>query len=309
MGCNDGVLLKPLAELGVKAMGVDPATNVVRSITSDKILVINDFFSEQLATKIESEHGRFDIFVSSYSFAHIDNMIDIMKGIKCLLKADGVFIFEIYYLGTLMDEFQYDMIYQEHMSYYSLKALASFMKKFDMEIFDVQYIPGIRSGSVRFYSRNIGKRIEMISQSVLDMVKFEEEKGFEKIETYIKYAEQVRLTKKNILELLERLKKEGKEVIGYGASGRGTIIMNFCGIDKEYIEFVVDDAPAKHGFLTPGTHVPIKPWSFIDQENPPDYAILFAWAFTEEVLKKRQGFIDKGGKFIIPLPEVKVYPS
>ena len=309
LGCNDGVLLKPLAELGVKAMGVDPATNVVRSITSNKIAVINDFFSEQLATKIEKEHGRFDLFVSSYSFAHIDNMIDIMKGIKCLLKEDGVFIFEIYYLGTLMDEFQYDMIYHEHMSYYSLKALSFFMKKFDMEIFDVQFVPGIRSGSVRFFTRNIGKRSEMISKSVHDMVKFEEEKGFEKIETYIKYAEQVKLTKKNILELLERLKKEGKEVIGYGASGRGTIIMNFCGIDKEYIEFVVDDAPAKHGFLTPGTHVPIKPWSVIDQENPPDYAILFAWAFTDEVLKKRQDFIDRGGKFIIPLPEVKVYPS
>ena len=195
------------------------------------------------------------------------------------------------------------------MSYYSLKALSLFMKKFDMEIFDVQFVPGIRSGSVRFYSRNIGKRSEKVSLSVHDMVKYEEEKGFEKIETYTKYAEQVRLTKNKIIELLKNLKKEGKEVIGYGASGRGTIIMNFCGIGKEYIEFVVDDAPAKHGFFTPGTHVPIKPWSFIDQANPPDYAILFAWAFTEEVLKKRQDFINKGGKFIIPLPKVRVHPS
>lgn len=309
IGCNDGPLLKPLAALRVRAVGVDPATNVVNSIKSKEITVINDFFSEKLAEKIKIEYGLFDVLASSYSFAHIDNMVDIMKGVKCLLKENGVFIFEIYYLGTIIDELQYDMIYHEHMSYYSLKALTTFLKKFDMEVFDLKYIPGIRSGSVRFYASNIGQREEKISSAVLNMIEYEENRGFDKVETYLKYAERIADTRSDLLNILNLLKKEGKTIIGYGASGRGTIIMNYCGIGGQYIDYVVDDAPSKNGFYTPGTHVPIKSWEFVKESKFPDYAILFAWAFTDEVIKKRQDYIKRGGKFIIPLPQVRIYPE
>jgi SAM-dependent methyltransferase len=306
LGCNDGVLLKPLATLGVRAVGIDPSTNVVSSINAKNVTVINDFFTEKIARIINKEYGQFDVFLSSFSFAHIDDMIDIMKGVKCLLKDDGVLIIEIYYLGTLIDEMQYDMIYHEHMSYYSLKSLKSFLSRFEMEIFDVQNIPGVRSGSIRFYARNIGQRFEKISPAVHDMIRYEENRGFDKAATYSEYAERVAETRRQLLDMLIRLKNEGKTIIGYGASGRGTVIMNYCGIDGRYLDYVVDDAPAKHGFYTPGTHLPIKSWDYVKEAKFPDYVVLFAWAFTDEVIKKRQEYLEQGGKFIIPLPEVRV---
>jgi SAM-dependent methyltransferase len=306
LGCNDGVLLKPFAAMGINAIGVDPATNVVNSIDSDDITVINDFFSERLAIKIREQYGRFDAFVSSYSFAHIDDMLDVMKGIKALLKDEGVFIFEVYYLGTLIDQMQYDMIYHEHLSYYSLKTLTLFLKRFDMEIFDVKFIPGVRSGAARFYARNIGKRPEQISPTVTELRIYERNRGFERVETYSEYAKRVNATRENLLTLLDKIKSQKKTVIGYGASGRGTTIMNYCGIDCRYLDYIVDDAPAKHGFFTPGTHVSIKNWDFVKQSKFPDYAVLFAWSFLDEIKKKRSDYLRQGGRFIIPLPEVKV---
>jgi SAM-dependent methyltransferase len=306
IGCNDGVLLKPLEKLGVNCIGVDPATNVVDTIQSTDLTVINDFFSETLARQIHTNNGKVDAVLANYSFAHIDDMVDIMKGIKCILKDDGVFVFEIYYLGTLIEEMQYDMIYHEHMSYYSLAALTTFFKRFEMEIFDMDYIPGIRSGTVRFYARNIGQCPEPVSDSIAEMAKLEAAKKYEKLSVYSEYGARVRQTKEQLVSLLQRLKSEGNTIIGYGASGRGTTIMNYCGIDEQYIDYIIDDAPAKQGFLTPGTHVPITSWKFTKDSEVPDYIVLFAWAFTDEVLKKRRDYLERGGKFIIPLPDVRI---
>ena len=236
-------------------------------------------------------------------------MISIMKGVKHILKDDGVFVFEVYYLGTLMEEMQYDMIYHEHLNYYSLKTLALFLASFGMEIFDVKFTPGVRSGAVRFYARKVGGRPEPISEAVLQMERDEIAKGYHQENTFIDYQKKIENTKIALLELLDRLKTEGKSIIGYGASGRGTMIMNYCGIDGKYLDYVVDDAPAKHGLYTPGTHVRIVPWENTQQGKLPDYALLFAWSFMKEVLTKREDYIHAGGKFIIPLPTVQILPK
>jgi len=306
IGCNDGVMLKSFATMGVKAIGVDPATNVVNSVEDKTITIINDFFTEGLAIKLKQQYGPFDAIVSSYSFAHIDNIISVIKGVKTLLKPKGAFIFEVYYLGTLLDEMQYDMIYHEHLSYYSLKALSIFLEKYDMEIFDVKYTPGVRSGAVRFYAQFKGKGTNPIAVAVLEMQQREELKGYNEAATFVGFGRKVNATRVQLMELLNRLKKEGKMMIGYGASGRGTTMMNYCGIDGQYLDYVVDDAPAKHGFYTPGTHVAIKPWDYTKGTMFPEYALLFAWSFVDEVKKKRADYLKQGGHFIIPLPEVQV---
>ena len=170
----------------------------------------------------------------------------------------------------------------------------------------MKFIPGVRAGAARFYARNIGKRSGEISSTVVELSEAEKKKGFDKVETFLSYAQKVNNTRSQLLALLDDLKSKGKTIIGYGASGRGTTIMNYCGIDNHYLDYVVDDAPAKHGFFTPGTHVPIKPWDFIKQSKSPDFALLFAWSFINEVKKKRSDYLKRGGKFIVPLPVVEV---
>jgi methylation protein EvaC len=305
LGCNDGVLLKPLLELGVKCVGVDPATNVVQSSGLSASQIVNDYFTEKVARHIHKIHGQADVIVSSFSFAHIDDMVDVMRGVQELLKDDGVFIFEVYYLGIVIDEMQYDMIYHEHMSYYSLTALMKFFTRFDMEIFEVKHIP-LRAGTIRFYSRKTGRRHETISPTVRELLAYEQNHGLDKLATYQQFAKRVEGTKLQLMGLLEELKREGKTLIGYGASGRATTIMNYCGIDTRHLDYVVDDAPAKHGLYTPGTHVPIKPWTATENPPRPDYALIFAWSFIDEVKRRRMDYLQQGGKFIVPLPEVSI---
>jgi methylation protein EvaC len=309
LGCNDGVMLKPFAALGVKAVGVDPASNVVASVKQEGFTIVDAFFSDEVAEKIEADHGKFDVITSSYSFAHIDNMASVLAGIKRLLKPDGVFQVEVYYLGTTMEEMQYDMIYHEHCNYYSLSALENFFASVDMEICDVDFTPGVRSGAARFTARHKGGRKEPISENVIQMRKDELEKGYGKKETFEAYGSMIQKTKDDMMNLLTDLKAQGKTIIGYGASGRGTMVMNYCGIDGSHLDYVVDDAPAKHGFFTPGTHVKIEPWERTMQGEAPDYAVLFAWSFKKEVLAKREEYVANGGKFIVPLPEVSVEPA
>jgi methylation protein EvaC len=306
VGSNDGVLLKPLAKLGAECIGIEPAANLARIARLSGSRVINRFFSKEVATHVRNEYGGADVVVFCNSFAHIDDMVSVMKGVKALLKPDGVLIIEVHYVGALINDLNYDMIYHEHLNYYSLLSLVTFFRKFGMEVFNVKKIP-IHAGSIRCYVRNWDPRRESVAAAVNLLLESEKKSRLDRVERFAEFGAQVDKSRQGLVSLLKRLKDDRRKVVGYGASGRATTIMNLCGIDNSLLDFVVDDSSAKQGYFTPGSHLQIKSWSAA-RHLKPDYVLLFAWSYIDEILRKRSAFIRSGGKFIIPLPQIRVVP-
>lgn len=304
IGCNDGVFIKALLENKVKALGVDPASNVVKPLIKQGLPIINNYFSENLAKKIAKRYGQANAIYGFHTLAHIPNMQNVVSGIKLLLNPKGYLAFEVQYLENLLDGLQYDMIYHEHVHYYSLLALINFFKQYDMEIFDVER-NNLRGGSIMYFVQNkkIGKR--RISKKVKDLIKIEIKQKLNTPIPYKNFNKKIEKTKKDLLKMLNGLKKKQKKIAGYGASGRGTVIINYCELNNKLIEFVVDDAPAKHYHFTPGMHNLIYPSNELLNKQIA-YSIVFAWPFVKEVKERNKEFIKSGGKFIIPLPKVKV---
>ncbi len=304
IGCNDGTFIKEGLKQGFKAVGVDPADNIVKPLIKEGLPIINEYFTSKTAKNIVKKYGKADIIFSSNTLAHIEDMHEVYKGIENLLKDDGILVFENHYLGNLIKEMQYDMIYHEHQYYYSLSALVNFLKQHDLEVFKVMFIP-VHAGSVRVYVQKKGgkRRIENI---VRETLRKERNDGLTNKETFINFNNKISETKKDLLKLLHAIKKDGKKIAGYGASGRGTILMNYCGLGSNLLDYVIDDAPAKQGAYTPGNHLKIVSSDILFSKGRPDYIVLFAWSFWEEIKKRNEKYLQGGGKFILPLPAVKI---
>lgn len=308
-GCNDGVLLKPLADLGVgTVIGVDPAANVVSTIQDARIHVVNDFFNEDVAKKIINKFGNMDLIMANNVFAHIPDIRGATRAVSLALSEDGVFVFEVHYLGHVINEMQYDMIYHEHLYYYSLLSAKNHFERYGLIIFDIKFT-SIHAGSIRFYVCKRGSRhSQNISTSVTELEKQELEQGFNRYETYQRYSAQVAQHKHQLISLLEELRRQGARVIGYGASGRANTIIQYCGINHHHIEYIVDDAPAKCGFYTPGSHFEVKSSASLISDGIPDYVLVFAWSFYREIAERSATYLAAGGKMIIPLPVVVIKP-
>jgi len=305
-GCNDGVLLQPLADEGISTViGVDPASNVLSSIDDQRLTLINDFFNESVADSVVERYGHMDMVLANNVYAHIPDIQGATKAVAKVLKKDGVFVFEVHYLGRVIDEMQYDMIYHEHLYYYSLLSAISHFARYGMVVFDVEPVP-IHAGSLRFYVCKSGSKHEaMISTRVSQLEKEELERGFNNLEAFRQFSERVAAHKAELLALLCRLREEGATIAGYGASGRANTIIQYCGLDHSHLDFMIDDAPAKQGVFTPGSHLRIHPSSILGSSTPPDYLLIFAWSFLDEIQKRNQEYLDNGGQMIIPLPEIR----
>ena len=301
---NDGSQLQSFKNLGMQVLGVDPAKNIAKVANEKGIKTIDEFFSHDLAKKIkEEQHVQADLVFGANVLAHVEGITGFVRGVKEILAPKGTAVFEFPYAKGLIEN-KFDVIYHEHVFYYSLIALIHLFKGADLEIYDVKMTP-MQGGSLMFFACHPGAF--PIHENVKNLVAKEIEEGFNKLETYQKMGDNVLKIKSELLDLLGKIKSEGKKVAAYSASAKGTVLLNYFGINKNYLDFIVDKSPAKQGLYTPGTHLLVYPPEKIDEEKP-DYVLILCWNLADEVMQMEElkNWRQSGGKFIIPVPEIKI---
>jgi methylation protein EvaC len=295
-GCNDGVLIRPLRALGVIAVGVDPSDVAARASQEQGWPLISDYFTERSAKEVLRRFGPARIVTANNTFAHADDLDSIMECVSAILDEDGLFVFEVHYQGDLIELVQFDTVYHEHLCYYSVTSLTHLLSRFDFRVVDVERIP-IHSGSIRVVAARAGQR----GSTPIVFEILEKEKAWD----IPRFQEHVATRRAELAHLVQELRRAGNAVVAYGAAGRATILLNYCGLGHDLIDYVVDMSPLRHGKLVPGVLIPIKPPE-VFRAHFPEYALLTAWNYETEVICNEQPFLDAGGKFIIPLPEVRI---
>ncbi len=301
---NDGSQLHCFKELGIPVLGVDPARNIAKVANEKGIRTIAEFFSYDLAKKLKKEQNvQADLVFGANVLAHVPEITGFVKGVKELLKPGGTAVFEFPYLMGIMEN-KFDIIYHEHVFYYSLIAVINLFTSADLEIYDVKMTP-MQGGSLMVFACHPG--VFPIHENVKNLKAKEIESGFDKLETYQKVSDNVLRIKNELLALLTKIKNEGKRVAAYSAPARGNILLNYFGINKNYLDFIVDKSKVKQGLYTPGTHLLVYPLEKISQEKP-DYLLILCWNLADEVMQMEElkNWRQGGGKFIIPIPEVKI---
>lgn len=302
IGSNDGTLLKIFQKSGMRVLGIEPAKQIAQDAKEAGIETIADFFSLELSEKIRKNYGSAAIITINNLLANIDDLEGLIQGIHRLLAADGVFIIESSYLGDMIQNMVFDFIYHEHLSYFSVKPLAKFLSRFGMELIDIEHVPTKR-GSLRYYFQlREGKRA--VSPSVGKMIAREETLGLDRPRTYQVFCEKINNLKSQLINQLNELKLQRKILAGYGGSATSTTLIYHFGLGK-MMDYIVDDNPAKQNTFSPGYHIPVLP-SEVLYERRPDYVLLLAWRYSEQIMKKHQPYLKQGGHFIIPLPELKI---
>jgi len=301
IGSNDGTLLKAFKSLGMDILGVDPAENLAKKANQEGVRTIAALFTKDLAKKIKKEHGPAKIITATNVVAHVHDLHDFFEGIKILLADDGLFISEFPYLIDLMEKVEFDTIYQEHLSYFSITPFDKLLKKHDLNLIDVQRLP-VHGGSVRVF---VSKKDIKESGNVKKLLQLEKKMGLLNQQTYLKFRRKVDKVRHELVQLLWRLRLDNKQIVGYGASAKGNIILNYCRIGPETLDYIVDSIPYKQGKFTPGMHIPIYPESKLLKDQP-DYTLLLAWNFADEIIKKQAEYRKRGGKFILAIPKLTI---
>ena len=299
---NDGTVLQYFKEAGVRIVGVEPAGNIAQVATQAGIETCNDFFNTVTAAKLQESYGEADVILGRHVFAHVPQIHDFVKGLKKLLSPMGAVVIEAPYLIDFVEKNEFDTVYHEHYSYLSVRAMSYLFNLYDMELFDVERVD-IHGGSILYFIGHKGAH--SVSVSVPELLAKELEKGLDKKETYLDFSRRVMENRDILMTLLEELKSAGKRVAAYGAPAKGNTLLNYCGITTDLVAYTVDKSPHKQKLFTPGSHLPVYHPDKL-AEDKPDYVLLLAWNFAEEILSQQKAYLDGGGKFIFPIPKVKV---
>ena len=305
LASNDGYLLQYFVEKGVPVLGIEPARNVAKVAIEKGIPTLIEFFGQKMAERLASEGKTGDLILGNNVLAQVPALNDFVRGMKVLLKPRGIITLEFPHLVRLMEKNQFDTIYHEHFSYFSFLAAEKIFATHGLTLFDVDELP-THGGSLRIYAQHAEDTTHAMTSRVKELRTQEEAAGLTQMRTYDAFSEKVKETKRKLLEFLIKVKREGKTVCGYGAPGKGNTLLNYCGIRTDFLDYTVDRNPYKQGKFTPGTHIPILSPDRI-RETRPDYLFILPWNFKDEIIGQMSYIRDWGGRFIVPIPEVRVY--
>jgi SAM-dependent methyltransferase len=306
LGSNDGYLLQYFMARGIRVLGVEPAGNVAAAAIAKGVPSTTRLFGLETAQDLLAGGHHPDLIVGNNVLAQVADLNGFVAGMKKLLKPGGVITMEFPHLLRLMDENQFDTIYHEHFSYFSLMSAERIFAAHGLTLFDVEEM-WTHGGSLRIYARHQEDEARPVGPRVRALLAREKAVGLDRPERYAAFAEQVRETKWRLLEFLIGAKRRGKSIAGYGAPGKGNTLLNYCGIRTDFLDYTVDRNPYKHGRFTPGTHIPIHPPEKI-LETRPDYVLILPWNLKDEIMEQMSAVQAWGGQFVVPIPDVKVYP-
>ncbi|MHA1353630.1 MAG: methyltransferase domain-containing protein [Candidatus Heimdallarchaeota archaeon] len=300
---NDGYLLQYFKPYNIPVLGIEPAENIAKIATEKGIQTLCEFFNSETASKLKAENKSADVIIGNNVLAHIAGLNDFIEGIRILLKDDGIGVFEFPYVRDMIDKNEFDTIYHEHLSYYSLTALDNLFNNHKLIIVDIERT-AIHGGSLRIKTMH-EQHQDKITQNKKLLLKEEKDLGLRHINFYQNFANQVKQNGIELKNLLTKLKAEGKSIAGYGAAAKGAVLTNYFDIGNEIIDFVADRNPHKQGLFMPGKKIPIvSPDEILEKQ--PDYLLIFAWNFAKEIIAQQSDYQERGGKFIIPIPNLKV---
>jgi novobiocin biosynthesis protein NovU/D-mycarose 3-C-methyltransferase len=300
---NDGSLLRCFKPYGVKTLGVEPAANIAALARKAGVETLEVFFDRNAARLVRLAHGKARAVIANNVLAHVDDPRDFLSGCRDLIDDRGLVIVEVPELGPMLERLEYDTIYHEHLSYFSITSLVTLCDSVGLSVQRVERYP-VHGGSVRIYAGRSDHH-GPTPPDVVDLCNAEEAAGLRSSDRYKRFALEVASSRSSLLEMLRRLREEGHTVAGYGAPAKGNTLLNYCGIGTSLVPFLVDKSPLKVGLITPGMHIPVLPVNSI-LEKMPDYLLILAWNFADEIMSQQKEYAERGGRFIVPIPTPRI---
>jgi SAM-dependent methyltransferase len=300
---NDGSLLKRFCDHDTRVLGIEPASNIAQMAREAGIDTIDEFFTPAIAARVRASHGPAAAIVANNVLAHVDDPRDFLRGARSLLRPGGAIVVEVPYVGELLERLEYDTVYHEHLGYFSIHAFLALAEAAALSVERVDRV-AVHGGSLRVWFRD-RQEVPSHSAAVMTLVEEERRAGLHTVDRYERFRIQVEGNRESLRQLLQQLVDSGKTIAGYGAPAKGNTLLSYCGIDGRLLPYTVDKSPLKVGLYTPGTHIPVLPVSIL-AERRPDYLLVLAWNFADEIMRQQADYRANGGRFILPIPQPTV---